>query len=153
MSFNIYYPADAVTLDQANELIELKVKLRKYELLFEARAKYICNLIADAYSFNLKYTKFYDTSYNYIKLLDNPVKVAVELSPKHKKLPMIKSKGIVMPDGEIHLWDVTEPKSQPTDRNYQDFYLPCSWFYESNPEIELKEGIAKWNSLPKEKKV
>ena len=133
--------------------MELRVELRKAQLPFEARAKYICHLIADAYSFTLKYTRFYDSSYTYIKLPDNPVKVGIELSPKHKKLPMIKSRGIVLPNGEVHLWNVQEPKSQPTDSNYQDFDIPGHWFYDSDPGLELKEGIAKWNALSREEKM
>lgn len=152
MAFNIYYPADPVTLEDASALVELQVKLRDFELKFEARAKYICNLIADAYSFNVKHTKLYDSSYLLIKLPSNPVTVGVELSPKNKKLPMTEKKGIVMPDDEIHFWKVREPKIQVVDRNYQDFNLPGHWFYGGDLENELKEGIAKWNMLSPEKR-
>lgn len=151
MPFNIYYPADPVTMDQTHEIAKARVHLRNLELPYEARAKYICHLIADQFKFRFKFARLYKSSYQWIGLEKNPVRVGVELTPKHKKLPFI-DKGIVMPDGEIHYWNVAEPVAPIPDERVQDFDIPCPWFYGGDITKELKEGVIAFNKLPKEKK-
>lgn len=153
-SFNIYYPADPCSLDNANELISLSVKIRKLQIPFENRVKYLCNLIADQYSFRFKFSRVYKSSWQWIALENNPVTVGVELNPKHKKLPLIDA-GIFLPNGEVHLWDVKSPLQPLPDETVQDFLLPFDWIYNHDgDEIkrQLKEGRVAWNKLSKQEK-
>lgn len=142
-------PRPVITQEQLKEFTRINMERAEILSKFRFRLGYLARLICDQYKCKVAEFDIYGDSLHWVGLRSQPLLVSVVLNPKNKKITL-RDKGVVMPDGEVFLWNVLETRRK--DPKYQDFHIPCSWMYDDTAEEELKEGIKKWNLLSKEEK-